>query len=110
MILELLLLTVIVCFVVDISGFIDTIKNLIWKWVFNGKREYREFRLKPLDCSLCMSFWIGIIWISIFEFTLFNLFFVTVFAALSEDITGFIKIIKYLLNKVRDAIVLRLNN
>lgn len=110
MILELLLLTVIVCFVVDISGFIDTIKSLIWKWVFNGKREYREFRLKPLDCSLCMSFWIGIIWISIFEFTLFNLLFVTVFAALAEDITGFIKIIKYLLNKVRDAIVLRLNN
>ena len=110
MILELLLLTVIVCFVVDISGFIDTIKNLIWKWVFNGKREYREFRLKPLDCSLCMSFWIGIIWISIFEFTLLNLFFVTVFAALSEDITGFIKIIKYLLNKVRDVIVLKINN
>lgn len=110
MILELLLLTVIVCFVVDISGFIDTIKNLIWKWVFNGKREYREFRLKPLDCSLCMSFWIGLIWISIFDFTLLNFVYVCLFAALSEDITGFIKIIKYLLNKVRDAIVLRLNN
>ena len=104
--IELLLLTVIVCFVVDISGFIDTIKNIIWKWVFNGKREYREFRLKPLDCSLCMTFWIGLIWVTIHGFTLINLFFVTVFAALAEDITGFIKIIEYLLNKVRDEIVL----
>ena len=110
MILELLIITTIICFIIDISGFIYTIKNIIWKWVFNGKREYREFRLKPLDCSLCMTFWIGIIWISIFEFTLFNLLFVCLFAALAEDITGFIKIIKYLLNKVRDAIVLRLNN
>ena len=104
MILELLLLTVIVCFVVDISGFIDTIKNLIWKWVFNGKREYREFRLKPLDCSLCMSFWIGIIWISIFEFTLFNLLFVCLFAMMSEEITQILSTIKYLIHRLIDWI------
>lgn len=113
MILELLLLTVIVCFVVDISGFIDTIKNLIWKWVFNGKREYREFRLKPLDCSLCMSFWIGIIWISIFEFTLFNLLFVCLFAALSENISKMLVIIKGFISEVQDALQLlikKINN
>ena len=104
MILELLLLTVIVCFVVDISGFIDTIKSLIWKWVFNGKREYREFRLKPLDCSLCMTFWIGIIWISIFEFTLFNLLFVCLFAMMSEEITQILSTIKYLIHRLIDWI------
>lgn len=105
MILELLLITTIICFIIDISGIIESMEWWLSKWLkVNCKIP------KPFSCSLCMSFWIGIIWISIFEFTLLNLFFVTVFAALSEDITGFIKIIKYLLNKVRDAIVLRLNN
>lgn len=106
--IELLLLTVIVCFVVDISGFIDTIKNLIWKWVFNGKREYRDFRLKPLDCSLCMTFWVGLIWIGIFDFTLLNLVYVCLLAALSEQISNFIIIIKQLVHWVQDAIVLLL--
>lgn len=105
MILELLLITTIICFIIDISGIIESIEWWLSKWLkVNCKIP------KPFSCSLCMSFWIGIIWISIFEFTLFNLLFVCLFAALSEEITGFIKIIKYLLNKVRDAIVLRLNN
>ena len=108
--IELLLLTIIVCFVVDISDFIDTIKNIIWKWVFNGKREYREFRLKPFDCSLCMTFWIGLIWITINGFTLINLLSVCLFAALSEEISNFIKIIKQLVHRVQDAIVLWLDN
>ena len=105
MILELLLITTIICFIIDISGIIESIEWWLSKWLkVNCKIP------KPFSCSLCMTFWIGLIWISIFEFTLFNLLFVCLFAALSEDITGFIKIIKYLLNKVRDAIVLRLNN
>lgn len=105
MILELLIITTIICFIIDISGIIESIEWWLSKWLkVNCKIP------KPFSCSLCMSFWIGIIWISIFEFTLFNLLFVCLFAALAEDITGFIKIIKYLLNKVRDAIVLRLNN
>lgn len=102
--IELLLLTIIVCFVVDISGFIYTIKNLIWKWVFNGKKEYREFRLKPFDCSLCMSWWVGLIWIIIYDFSLLNLFIVCVFVTLSEEITNTLLIIKYLIHKVGDAI------
>ena len=40
-------------------GIIDEIKILIWKWL--RKEPYKEYRLKPLDCSLCMSFWIGLI-------------------------------------------------
>lgn len=104
--IELLLLTIIVCFVVDISGFIDTIKKLIWRWVFNDKREYTEFRLKPLDCSLCMTFWVGLIWISIFDFTLLNFVYVCLFATLSEQISNFIIIIKQLVQCIQDTIVL----
>ena len=106
MILDIFLITTIICFIVDISGIIDTIKNIIWKWVFNGKREYREFRLKPLDCSLCMTFWIGLIWISIFDFTLLNFVYVCLFATLSEQISNFIIIIKQLVQCTQDAIVL----
>ena len=96
------MITVIVCFVVDISGFIDTIKNLIWQWVFNGKKEYREFRLKPFDCSLCMSWWIGLIWIIIYGFSLKNLLFVSLFAMMSEQITQLLLTVRYLIHKLID--------
>jgi hypothetical protein len=105
MILDLFIITTIICFIVDISGIIESIEWWLSKWLKVPCKIP-----KPFNCSLCMTFWIGLIWITIHGFTLFNLLFVTVFAALAEDITGFIKIIKYLLNKVRDAIVLRLNN
>lgn len=61
--IELLILSIIVCFIVDISGFIDSVKQGLWKWVYNGKKEYSEFRLKPFDCSLCLTFWSGLIYL-----------------------------------------------
>ena len=50
--LELFELTVIVVIIVDISGFIDSIKAFVGK-VLN----INNVSLKPLDCSFCMNFW-----------------------------------------------------
>lgn len=101
MILDLFLITIIICFIIDISGIIESIEWWLSKWLKVPCKIP-----KPFSCSLCMTFWIGLIYISILDFSLINLLFVSVFAALAEEITGFIKIIKYLLNKVRDEIVL----
>ena len=52
--LKLFEITVIVVIIVDISGFIDSIKSLIGKVL-----GINNVSLKPLDCSLCMTFWVS---------------------------------------------------
>lgn len=101
MILDLFLITIIICFLIDISGIIESIEWWLSKWLKVPCKIP-----KPFSCSLCMTFWIGLIYISILDFSLINLLFVSVFAALSEEISNFIKIIKHLVHWVQDAIVL----
>lgn len=101
MILDLFLITIIICFIIDISGIEDTIEWWLSKWLkVNCKIP------KPFSCSLCMTFWMGLIWISIFDFTLLNFVYVCLFATLSEQISNFIIIIKQLVQRIQDAIVL----
>ena len=62
-ILNLFLITFIVVFIVDVSGAVDSLKSGI-KWVITkGKMSNSNYRLKPFDCSLCTSFWIGLIYL-----------------------------------------------
>lgn len=55
-----IMITVMIVFVVDYSGVMDTIKRWIWRWL-NGNKPYQSFSLKPFDCSLCMSWWVNLI-------------------------------------------------
>lgn len=57
---DLLLLTLIVVYIVDLSGFTESWKGLLWKvWKLNTKD------MKPFDCSLCMTWWVGLIYLLI---------------------------------------------
>ena len=58
--IDLFEITVIVVIIVDISGFIDSIKSLIGKVL-----HINNVNLKPLDCSLCMNFWTSLIYLLI---------------------------------------------
>lgn len=61
--LKLFLITFVVVFIVDVSGAIDSLKSAL-KWVLtNGKMSHSDYRLKPFDCSLCTSFWVGLIYL-----------------------------------------------
>ena len=53
--LKLIELTVIVVIIVDISGFVDSIKSLIGKVL-----GINNVNLKPLDCSFCANFWVSL--------------------------------------------------
>lgn len=106
-ILELLAISIIVCFIIDLSGVIDNIKTAIWKWIFSGKREYQNFNLKPFDCSLCSTFWIGLLWlICTAQFSLWNVCLVCIIAALTEQITNMLIIIKQIIARIEDGIML----
>ena len=90
--LNLFLLTTIICFVVDCSGIMTDIRkfaaNIIYKKT-KMKVDYNELKLKPIGCSLCMTWWTGIIYlICVGEFTILNLAFVAMLALLSSNISG----------------------
>lgn len=101
MILDLLMITIIVCFIIDLSGIIENIEWWLSRWL-KGVVKIP----KPFSCSLCTTFWVGLIWIIVFDFSLLNLVFVCLFATLSEQISNMIIIIKQLIAKVQDTVVL----
>ena len=106
MILDLLLISIITCFIIDISGISENMEWYLSKWL-GGK----VIIPKPFSCSLCSIFWIGLIWIITHgQFTLLNIVFVCLFATLSEQISNFIKIFKQLVHWVQDAQILLKKN
>lgn len=99
MFIELLILTVIVCFLVDISGGISSIKWLIGKLL--KINNYDAIRLKPFDCSLCTTFWTGLIYICIIgQFSILNLMLVCICALCSKTVTNALNLVNELLNYI----------
>lgn len=108
MILDILLIDVIVCFIVDISGFVDTIKRTIWKWLRKDK-PYQEYRLKPFDCSLCLCFWSGLIWLLIQgNISIGSVALVCMFSLIAEQISNILKLIKHSLQLLLDKIITKI--
>lgn len=60
--INLLLITLIVVFVIDLTDAVDTLKGLIWKLI-HPSTPYTEYSLKPFDCSLCSSWWIMLLYL-----------------------------------------------
>lgn len=108
LVLQILMIDVIICFIIDISGIIDTFKGWLWKWLFKDK-TYREYSLKPFDCSLCSCFWVGLIWLVVqSNFTLFNVMVVCLLSAMSEQITNMIIIIRQSVARLEDWLITKL--
>ena len=64
---DIILIALVVVFIVDLSGAVESLKNFI---KINGRTvKY----LKPFDCSLCMTFWTGLFYlVCVGAFTLPN--------------------------------------
>ena len=108
-VINLLYISIIICYVVDISGVVDNIKKFIWKFIIGKNVEYKYFSFKPFDCSRCMIFWAGLIYlICVSQFTLFNICLVCLFSFLSIQITDIYMLINdifyFIINKVRKLI------
>lgn len=67
MLVELVLIALFWVLVVDIAQFPAEIKRVLFRWL-KGKREYVDYSLKPFDCSLCLTWWTGLIWIIVVGF------------------------------------------
>lgn len=100
MIWNLLMISFVICFIVDISGIIESIESALSKWL-KGKAQLP----KPFNCSLCLTFWVGLIYVICVDCALVNVLLVCVFSAISEHITSAIIIIKQLIAWLFDKII-----
>lgn len=57
-VVDILLLAAIIVFIVDLSGFTQSWKKWLGKWL---KVQIGE--VPPFDCSLCLTFWAGLIYL-----------------------------------------------
>lgn len=60
---DILLIAVIIVVIIDISGFTYSLKSGLKKVLTKGRMSDPYYSLKPLDCSFCMTFWTGLIWL-----------------------------------------------
>ena len=96
--LNLFLITIVICFVVDCSGIMTDIRKLFANIIYKKtkiKVDPNELKMKPIGCSLCTVWWTGIIYLlCIGEFTLVNFTFVALLALLSSNISGMLLTLK----------------
>lgn len=104
-ILSLLFIQVIVVFIVDISGAIDSLKSGL-KWLLTkGKMNSSNYVLKPFDCSLCMTWWTCLIYLlCVGKFTIPYIAFVAFQCSFCSHIKSTIYMLGDLLVKVERLI------
>ena len=103
--IKLLLISLIVVFIVDISGAIESLKSGI-KWVLTkGKMNHSNYSLKPFDCSLCMTFWCCLLYLYLVgEFTLPYIAFTCLLATFTGLFKSAILLVEDVLIKIIQAI------
>lgn len=89
--LDMLFITIICVFIVDISGFTDTWKGWLGRWL-----GCKVGRVRPFDCGLCSTFWTLTIWLLCTgQFSLAYWAFACVLAALSAQVGQVIGLLRY---------------
>ena len=94
---ELLAIAAMWVFVLDISGFWKEASAAVKRWLTGGKM-HRPFQLKPFSCSLCMTFWTGIVYLLFTgHLTVGNLAYVCLLAFLTPRIKDLLLVVSDLL-------------
>ena len=96
-IINLILLTITICFVVDVSGFFTFVKKFVASRL-EGKYKNitpEDIKIPFITCSLCSVWWAGLIYLIIVgKFTIPYIAFVAFLALISSNISGFLMVIK----------------
>lgn len=90
---NIILIAIVWVVIIDLSGFVDSVKRAIWKWVFKGSKEYRDFDFKPLSCSFCMTWWT-------------SLFYLIIAGEWTLSLTAFSLIIAFMTPTIKDVLIL----
>lgn len=61
--IDIIWIAIIWVVILDISGFMDHLKSWIKRLVTGGRMSDPNYSLKPIDCSFCMTFWSGLVYL-----------------------------------------------
>ena len=101
MALDLIIMTIIVVFLIDLSGVIESITGAVKKWLGTSK----EISLKPFSCSLCMTHHTLLLYLLfVGHFTLLNYLLVCLLAYFTPVIKDLLIMAKDLMVKVIDKL------
>lgn len=102
---NLFLISVITVCIIDLSGFVESLKSALSKLLTKNKISNSDYTLKPIDCSLCMTFWIGLIYLIIYnQLTLLNISILLLIAVSTPIINDLIKLVQDLITKLINII------
>ena len=92
--LELLLICAIIIFICDLSGAIDDLVIPLVKRALKLPKN-ANISIKPFDCSICMMWWLGLLYLLIqHAFTIPNIAYVCLLAYLTPNIKGILLYMK----------------
>ena len=94
---DIVLIAVIYVFGIDVCGFWQTLSSGL-KRLMTGGRMHQPFDLKPFSCSLCMTFWTGIVYLlATHALTIGHLAYVCLVAMLTPRIYDLLLVVSDLL-------------
>ena len=97
---DLFSILIICVLVIDISGFVYSLKVAIGKFLGISPNS---FRIKPFDCSFCMTFWVSMIYLLVVgRFTLLNIAIVLLMCCLTTPLKNLIMSLRDKLTKWMD--------
>ena len=105
MYLELLYLNLIVIFIVELSGFDKTFKEIVSLIITKGRIRTSNYSLRPFTCALCMTFWCGLFHLIASGCLFFNYFvFLCLLSLLSSYTSSVIRMVLDMIAKIIDLI------
>lgn len=63
--IDILFIAVICVVIIDISGFTDSWKSGLKRILTKGRFSEPNYSLKPFDCSFCITWWTGVVYMLI---------------------------------------------
>lgn len=97
--LNLLLIAICIVCVVDLTDFPTTIKRAISFIMTRGKLVKDDYRIHFVDCSLCITFWVGLLYLILTShLTILTLAVLLLIAVNTMTICSIIKLIMDIIN------------
>ncbi len=97
--MQLIYITFIIVFCIDLSGAIPKLNKLVWGLLYPNIK-YKDWQIPLISCSLCVTWWVGIVYLLFTGFTWLGLLEVALLAWLTPAIGTLLIVIKDLIIKI----------
>lgn len=106
---NLLIIAIIIVFCIDLSGGMDHLNRWVWSKLYKGIK-YVDWSIPLFGCSLCMTWWIGLLYILITsQFSILMVGYIALLAFMTPIIKDIMILLKDASTKLIDVIYKLIN-